>query len=103
MLPSTFSTRPLSKVNCYYHHQTDCDAQKRVGEIEGGPSQIIVDTHVDKVSHQAVIEKAVVQIAAYPGGKKSERNVHDFLSRTAEQENAEYRGKCKERYRNQPI
>jgi hypothetical protein len=97
-----FSTRPLSKVN-RYHHKADGDTQKGVGEIKSRPAQVVADTHIDKVPHETIIEKAVVQVTAYPGGKKSQRNMHNFEPCTAEHKDAEYDGERHERHSNQPI
>jgi hypothetical protein len=102
LLLSTFSTRPLSKINLE-HQQADGNAQERIGKIKGGPAEIFIDTHIDKIPDQAVIEKAVVKIAANSGSEKSERNDYDFMLRAAEKEYANNPCKGKERNGNEPA
>jgi len=84
-----FLSRLLNKKS-RNHQQSYPDTKQSVGDIESMPVVAAV-IEVDEVSHQAVVESPVIQIAANPRGEKSQSNIDQFLPVSPEEEDPENR------------
>ncbi len=87
MLRIMFLSRRLNKKS-RNHQQPHPDAKQSVGDVESMPV-IAAVVEVDEVSHEAVVESSVIQIAANPCAEEPQSDIDQFLKVSPEKKDTD--------------